>query len=227
MPKKKSKAKKGLAIAGAIILGLSGITKLIKDNASEKHAAVVAANERYTSYLTQSTISLQILLKEVQDNSENNQRVASSRRKEIDYTPLVKKTYGLAEQFQADYVRNFDEISKLIDVLPANYTDLRARRDILEPLVKQNQEKLSAFVGEKPNEPATVNEATNLCEVTVQLDIATIKFGDKAMWAADETIQKQDESIKSQGIALNILVPLAAVLGLVAAFWDVKFESGE
>src|SRR5271170_7962543 len=140
--KKKSKTKKVLAILGAIVLGVSGITKLIKDNFSEKHAGVVAANERYTTYLTQSAISLQILLKDVKANSENNQRVASSGGKEIDYTPLVTNEYNLAQQFQADYVRNFDEISKLIDALPADYTDLRARRELLSPLVEENQKKL-------------------------------------------------------------------------------------
>jgi hypothetical protein len=227
MRKKKNKIKKGLAIAGAVILGLSGVTKLVKDNASEEHAALAAANERYTSYLTQSTISLQLLLKEARANSANNQTVGSSGRKNIDYTPLVKNTYGLAEQLQADYGRNFDEVSKLIDALPEHYADLRGQRDAAKPQVQQNQEKIAAFSGQEPNEAATVNKATDLGETTLQLDMAAITLGDSAMSAAEETMQKQDKLIKFLGIAVDVLVPVAAVLGLVAAFWDVKFEGGD
>ncbi len=82
MTKSKNKATKGLAITGAIVLGLSGIAKLEKDNAAEEHAALSAANERYTSYLTQSTISMQLLLKEAQANSENTQRMVAQRGEE-------------------------------------------------------------------------------------------------------------------------------------------------
>jgi hypothetical protein len=62
--------KKILAIVGASILALSGVAKLVKDNTVERHAVIVAANERYTNYLTQSNISLQILYREVLATNE-------------------------------------------------------------------------------------------------------------------------------------------------------------
>ncbi len=125
-----------------------------------------------------------------------------------------------------DYERNFDEVSKLIDALPEGYAELRAKRDKLRPLVTQNHEKLSAFAGGQPNEAATVNEATDLGTATLELDMETIRFGDEAMTSADETLQKQKRSIDSLGVGVTVLVSLAAVLGLVAAFWGVKFEGG-
>ena len=56
----------------------------------------------------------------------------------------------------------------------------------------------------------------------VVLDMDAIQLGDKAMTAADETMKKQDSRIKFLSRALNILVPLAAAIGLAAAFWGVN-----
>jgi hypothetical protein len=222
-----SRLKKILAIVGASILALSGIVKLVKDNAVEQHAVIVAANERYTNYLTQSTISLQILLREIEETNEKVKSLQAKPGRPPDYLEVINRNVDASMQFYADLNRNADEASKLIDALPSSYQDLRNQRDETAKAVESTHTELSALIAKKSDLPTRYRETQLFAEKTVLIDANIIKFGDRAMTAADETIELQDRKIKALGLAVNILIPLAALFGLFAAFWGVKVEGGD
>ena len=128
--KKASQIKKSLAIASALVLALSSVVKLLKDNSSEKHEAIVSANERYTTYLTESNTSMQLILKQIRDTNEKLQNLTAIPVQKRDYSQIANEYNQSSEQLRADLNRNFDEASKLIDALPSEYRALRERSGI-------------------------------------------------------------------------------------------------
>jgi tryptophan 2,3-dioxygenase len=140
---------------------------------------------------------------------------------------VINRNIDASSQFYADLNRNADEASKLIDALPSSYSDLRKERDKTVDSVQSIRKELAALIAKKSDVPTRYLETQLFAEKIVNLDISVIKWGDKAMRAADETIEQQDAKVKALNRAVNVLVPLAAVFGLIAAFSGVKVEGSD
>ena len=219
--------KRPLSIAGAVILAVSGIVKLVKENTAERHGAIVSANERYTNYLTQSTISMQILLKQINETNGKLSAIRKMPAPKRDFSEAVADYVQSSEQLWADLNRNVDEVSKLANALPSDHSDLREEIAKAKASVESRRRDLKILLADKSDTKNHFDLAETTSEQTLLSDIKAIKLGDKVMSAIDEVSEHQESRLKLLGTAINILVPLGAVLGLIGFFWGVKVEGAE
>jgi hypothetical protein len=200
--------KRPLSIVGAVILAVSGIVKLMKENAAERHSAPVSANERYTNYLTQSTISMQILLKQINETNANLRAINKMPAPKRNFSEVVAGYVQSSEQLWADLNRNADEVAKLANALPSDHSGLREEIGKATASVESRRSDLKILLADKSDTKKHFELAKTTSEQILLSDITAIELGDKVMSAIDEVSEHQESRLKLLGTAINILVPL-------------------
>jgi hypothetical protein len=227
MDEQTKKVKQRLAVAGALILALSGMSKLLKDNAQEERSALSAAKEHYENAVAQSNLSRDLLLKQAYATDAKARRINSLPAKNRDYSQVIEEHFQTTRNFFSDYRRNYEAVTKLVDALPADFYYIKEERDATEPDVLATGKEIQKSANSEVQGPKGFSEIQTLGNKALNLDARTLGFGERVIVAAEKAIEKREREVKLFNLGINIFVPLGLAFGIVAALWGVKLEGPE
>ena len=226
--KKKLNRKRALAIASACVLALSGVGKLTQESVREGLDEVSSANTRYVNYLTQSSISLQILLKQVDETGRRLAALNASHAAAPAYVEIADDYVRNAQQLWADLNRNADEVAMLVESLPSASDEIRSRSEEDQQRAKTQWTALQQLLRmDRTDTQKRFDTAKELSESILGADVGSIRFGDDVMHLVDEWRSSRGRLNTVLGWTVSVFVVIGAILGVVAAFVGVEVEHGE
>jgi len=227
MDERTKKIKQRLAVVGAGILALSGMSKLLKDNAQEGRSTIAAAKEHYENLIAQSNLSRDLLLKQAKETDAKVLRINHLPIKKREYSQVIEEHFQTARNFYIDYRRNFEAVSKLVDALPEDFYYVKEERDATEPSVLATGKEFSKFADSGARGQKGFYEIQTLGNKALTLDAQTLGFGDRVISAAEKAIERREARAKLFNLGINMFVPLGLAFGVVAALWGVKLEGSD
>jgi len=215
-------------VASACVLALSGVGKLWQESLREGLAEVSSANARYVSYLTQSSISLQILLKQVDETRRRLSALNASHAAAPAYEEVADDYVRNAQQLWADLNRNSDEVALLVESVPSASNEIRSRSEQDQQTAKTQWTELQRLLQmNRTDTQKRFDTAKDLSESILRADVGSIRLGDEVMHLVDEWRSSRGRFNTVLGWTVNVFVVIGAILGVVAAFAGVEVEHGE
>jgi hypothetical protein len=218
-----------IAVVSAILLFLTFVIKeVLKDSLKDLHDSVAQAESQFRIESGQSDFSVQMLLRQQQDEILKLQE--DKRRNELgeNLPALIAQDTASARLAWANVNANFDAVSRLIDRLPSGAKDLRQLRETVRTSISYTNDQANKALNAKTTDDVNrfvVVKGESVIALLQKIDV--ILLGDAALTRAHQVQEATEYLIGTCTRASWVLGILGAALGIYSAVTTIKSGASE